>query len=187
MPLGFTDLMHTLFSRALSVLLLLSFVSVGCDSSDEPVTPSPPPTATTGTVSGQLTLVPGAPGSVGNTRSALYSSISDYVDDRVVCQVAATADGSYSIGNIVPETYCLDAWKVSTGNGAIDGGDLYDVNGTITTSGPNLTPVPVSAGSNVTVSFRLEALERSIRLLTVAKDLDFVAPHSTQVEQGAFM
>ena len=140
--------------RALYALLILAFVASGCDSND-PDDPPPPPPATTGTVSGTIGLVPGSPGSVSNTRVALFASVDDWAADRVVYQTAADGSGNYTIANVVPGTYYMDAWKDNDGSGTITGPDLFAVWGTVTTSGANLTPIPVAAGATQTVSFTI--------------------------------
>ena len=143
----------------LPLLLTLALGLSACDSGggdDTPPPPPPPPPATTGTLSGTIGLVPGSPGTVANTRVALFSSVDDWAADRVVYQVAADANGGYTISNIVPGTYYMDAWKDNDGSGTITGSDFYAVYGTLTTSGANLTPIPVAAGTTQTVSVTIQ-------------------------------
>ena len=139
--------------RTLAFIAFLAATLTACDSND-PVDPPPPPPppATTGTVTGTIGLVPGSPGSVNNTRVALFASVEDFQADRVVYQTAADGSGNYTIPNIVPGTYYMDAWKDNNGNGGIDGPDFYAFFGNVTTSGSTLTPIPVGAGTSQTVS-----------------------------------
>jgi len=132
-------------------LILLVCAASGCDSADV----SEPP-ATTGTISGVISLPPGSPGSVVNTRVALYTSFDDYLADRFAQQTATDASGNYTITDIVPGTYYMEAWKDNDGSGTINDPDFYGVWGTLSASGTQLTPIPVSAGSSTTISFQIQ-------------------------------
>ena len=148
----------TLPFRSTALMIALTTVFAACDSGggDDTPPPPPPPQATTGSVTGTIGLVPGSPGSVGNTRVALFASVDDWADDRVVYQTAADGSGTYTIDNVVPGTYYMDAWKDNDGSGTITGSDFYAVYGTLTTSGANLTPIPIAAGSSQTVSVTIQ-------------------------------
>lgn len=148
--------------RALNLLFALLFVlgTAACDSSggDDPPPPPPPPPATTGTVSGVISLPPGTAGAVGNTRVALYQSFDDWQNDRFALQVGAGADGSYTLTGIVPGTYYMDAWKDNDNSTTITVGDFFGVWGSFSGAGANLTPISVSAGSSTTISFQITQL-----------------------------
>ena len=149
------------FASLLPVLLVLAVSLSACDSGgddDLPPPPPPPPPATTGSISGQIGLVPGVPGSVSNTRMALYTSIDDLINDRVVYQTAADGSGNYTISNIVPGTYYIDAWKDNDGSGTVNGPDLYGFYQTTTTSGSNPSPLPIGAGTSQTISFTIQSV-----------------------------
>lgn len=160
--------LHSAFAGVLALSLL---ALAACDSSDSNDEPPPPPPATTGTLAGTISLPPGTAGSVGNTRIALYSDQVDYYTDSFVYQVGADGNGGYTISNIVPGTYYMDAWKDNNNNGAIDAGDFYGVWGSLTAGNVNLTPIPIAAGQTQTVSFNITQLagRPSIKLEVVAE------------------
>ncbi len=136
----------------LSAFALFALVLAACDSAE--TTPPPPPPATTGTLTGVISLPPGTNGSVANTRVALFASIVDYFNDSFAYQTAADANGNYTIANIVPGTYFMEAWKDNNNNQAIgDTGDFYGIYGTLSGSSPQFTPVSIPAGQTVTISF----------------------------------
>ena len=129
------------------LLLLLVLPLAACDSSEDGAADEPPPPApTTGTITGRAVLPPGVNGSVTNARVALYSGLTEWANDSFVFQAGAGADGSFSIGGIPPGTYYLDVWKDNDGSGTWTTGDLIGVWGTLSASGTNLTPIPISAG-----------------------------------------
>ena len=142
----------------LGVLALTLTLGAGCDSATPETAPPPPTPATTGTISGTITLPPGSPGEVTNTRVAIYTSFDDWNNDRFTQQTAAGADGSYTLANIVPGTYYMDAWKDNDGSGGLSNPDFFGVYGSLSGSGTNLTPIPVAAGSSTTVSFPIQRI-----------------------------
>lgn len=145
--------------KIFSLFLLLAVLLTGCDSAD-PETNDPPPV--TGSISGTISLPPGTAGDVVNTRVAIYSSFDDWVNDRFAQQTATQAGGAYAISDIVPGTYYMDAWKDNNNNGQIDGGDFFGVWGSLSAGGANLTPIPVAAGSDITVSFTITLVSNAL-------------------------
>ena len=145
------------FRLALAAALVLSLAA--CDSS-EPMEPPPAP-ATTGIITGSVTLPAGAPGSVNNARVALYNSFDDWLNDRFVFQTAISGT-SYTLENLVPGTYYMDAWKDQNNNAVIDAGDLFGVYGNFSASGTTLTPIPVAAGQTANVSFTITTLGNTL-------------------------
>lgn len=146
----------TMRDRLPLVLILILFTLAACDSAAVEPQPDPEPPPTTGTITGTISLPPGSPGDVVNTRVAIYSSFDDWNNDRFVMQTAANAAGQYTLSNIVPGTYYLDAWKDNDGNGVWSAPDFVGVWGTLSASGTQLTPIPIAAGSTTTISFPIQ-------------------------------
>lgn len=134
----------------LLLVLLLGLLFLSCGS-DEPTAPAP----TTGTISGTLSLAPGMSGELNNTRVAIYSSYDDWLNDRTLMFVAASGSGNsatYSMSNVTPGTYYLDAWKDVDNSGTWNSGDLFGVYGTTQWPNPTLSPFSVSAGQTATIN-----------------------------------
>jgi len=150
------------YLKTLFFILSLVLIFVACDKEDksDPVTPPPPPPppATTGTIAGVISVPPGSSASPANTRVAIYANYDDWLNDRTLRTVAADANGNYSIGNIPPGSYYLDAWKDQNGDGRISLGDLYNVYGSGTWPNYQLSPISVVAGQTVTVNLQLVQL-----------------------------
>jgi uncharacterized protein (DUF2141 family) len=146
--------MRTALVLLLVLLLGLLFLSCG---SDEPTSPEP----TTGTISGTLSLAPGMSGDLNNTRVAIYASYDDWANDRTLMFVAASGSGStasYTISNVTPGTYYLDAWKDVNNSGSWDSGDLFGVYGTTQWPNPTLSPFQVIAGQTSTINVSIIVL-----------------------------
>ncbi|MEM6328479.1 MAG: hypothetical protein AAF791_15295 [Bacteroidota bacterium] len=135
-----------------TLALVLALPLTACDSGDPDVTPPPP--ATTGTVTGTITLPPGAPGDINNARVALYTDLINFNND-VFAYNTGVQGTSYTIGNIVPGNYFLDVWKDTNNNNVIDTGDLYNYWGSTGQAGVPPTPVSIAAGQTATVSFQV--------------------------------
>ncbi|HET56683.1 MAG TPA: hypothetical protein ENN33_15925 [Ignavibacteria bacterium] len=149
------------YLKTLFFILSLVLIFAACDSDDksDPVTPPPPPPpATTGTIAGVISVPPGSSATPANTRVAIYANYDDWLNDRTLRTVAADANGNYSIGNIPPGSYYLDAWKDQNGDGRISFGDLYNVYGSGTWPNYQLSPISVVAGQSVTISLQLVQL-----------------------------
>ncbi len=136
------------------VLILVGLYAFGC-SKTSPAAPTPTPTPTTGTVAGRVFLAEGQSGVIQNTRVAIYASYTDWANDRVVTSVAADANGNYSIGNVTPGTYYLDAWKDNNNSATWNGGDFMAVYGSGTYPNYTLSPFQVSAGATTTINLQL--------------------------------
>jgi len=109
--------------------------------------------ATSGQISGIVTLAPGMSGDLGNARVAVYSSYDDWNADRVMRQQAVVGSGasiSFTMTNLPGGTYYLDVWKDIDNDGAFDFGDFYGVNGTI--QWPTVTPAPIAVVVGQTAS-----------------------------------
>ena len=134
----------------LLLVLLLGVLFLSCGS-DEPTGPEP----TTGTISGTLSLAPGMSGDLNNTRVAIYASYDDWLNDRTLMFVAASgsaSSASYTMSNVTPGTYYLDAWKDVNNSGTWDSGDLFGVYGTTQWPNPTLSPFQVIAGQTSTIN-----------------------------------
>ncbi|NWF49691.1 MAG: hypothetical protein HXY49_04040 [Ignavibacteriaceae bacterium] len=138
------------------LLLLFVFASlsfVACDKNDDSnnSTPPPPPPATSGTIAGTISLPPGAGGDITNTRVAIYQSFDDWNNDRVLKATATSTGGAFSLTNLTPLIYYLDAWKDNNNNTVIDAGDFFGVYGSGTYPTYNLSPIQVVAGQTTTI------------------------------------
>lgn len=139
--------MKTVLLLFLSLILV---VSVSCGGDENGTTPTP----TTGTISGTLSLQAGVSGNLDNARVAIYASYDDWLNDRVLLFTAASGgtNATYSLGNVTPGTYYLDAWKDVNNNGLFDSGDLFGWYGTGQYPSPTLSPFSVSAGQTATIN-----------------------------------
>ncbi len=132
-----------------SLGIFLIFIYAGC-SEESPIatttvqttvsTTTPPPT--TATVTGTGSLPAGVAGSIQNTRVALYISVDDWNFDRTFKFTACDGSGLYTMANLVPGVFYMDAWK-DNDNDRFWGspGDYVWING----SGvyPNYTLAPI--------------------------------------------
>jgi hypothetical protein len=134
--------------KSLLFILFLALMFIGCDKeeSNDPVTPAPTPTPTPTT------------GTIAGTRVAVYANFDDWNADRTLQSVGADANGNYSISNLPPGTYYLDAWKDQNGDGNISLGDLYNVYGSGTWPNYQLSPISIAAGQTASVSLQLVQL-----------------------------
>jgi len=131
---------------AIIVTLIFVFFLAGCSKDDK----NPVATPTTGTISGTISLPPGAGGDVANTRVAIYQSFDDWANDRVLKNGACNTNGSYSLADISPGSYYLDAWKDNNNNQQFDSGDFWGVYGSGTY--PNYQPSPFSVAAGKTAN-----------------------------------
>ena len=140
--------MKKLWFLLFALILVVSVVSCGGEEEQEP-------TPTTGTISGTLSLQAGVSGDLNNSRVAIYESYDDWLNDRVLLFTAASGSGAsatYSLGNVTPGTYYLDAWKDVNNNGLFDTGDLFGWYGTGQYPAPTLSPFSVSAGQTASIN-----------------------------------
>ena len=135
----------------LRTILALSLLA--CGGTEPPDPPDPP--GTTGTISGRVSLPPGAGGSTDNTRVAVYASYSDWENDRVLRPSSAGSNGNYQITELPPGTYYLDAWKDNNNNRLIDSGDFFGVYGSNTYPTYQPSPIPIVAGQTSSISFEM--------------------------------
>lgn len=146
--------MKNLFS--LSILFFFLIVS-GCNKEENTQTPqpTPQPTPTTGTISGRITLPPGAAGDINNARVAIYASFDDWLNDRVLRFVTANSSGNYAFTNVTPGTYYMDAWKDNNNNTFFDTGDFWGVYGSGSYPNYQVSPFSVAAGQTTTINFTI--------------------------------
>ena len=126
--------------------LLLTLSVVSCGTEEEDLTP--------GSISGTLTLDPVVIGDLDGTRVAIYISLANWQNDDTFQSVLATGSGgtaSYTMSDVPPGTYYLDAWKDVNGNLQFDSGDLFGVYDT--SQSPNSSPIEffLSAGQALTI------------------------------------
>jgi len=147
--------MKKLWLLLFAMVLVVSVVSCGGEEETEP-------TATTGTISGTLSLQAGMSGDLNNTRVAIYADLVDWANDLVLTSVGASGSGgsaSFTLSNITPGTYYLDAWKDVNNNTLFDTGDLYGWYGSAAYPGGSISPLMVSAGQTTTVSIQMIVIQ----------------------------
>ena len=146
------------YLKSLLLIIFLALVFVACDKEDssDPVTPPPtPPPATTGTIAGVISVPPGSSFNASNARVSVYASFDDWLNDRTIQSVGAGSSGNYTIGNLPPGTYYLDAWKDQNGDNVISLGDLFNVYGSGTWPNYQLSPISVAAGQTIPINLQL--------------------------------
>ena len=112
--------------------------------------------ATTATGSGVGSLPAGVNGSISNTRVALYTSVDDWNFDRTFAFTACDGNGNYTLSNLTPGVYYMDAWKDNDNDGVWGtGGDYVWVNGSGAYPNYTLSPLQFSAGQVTTVNFEV--------------------------------
>jgi len=102
-------------------LLVLTSSVVSCGTEEEDLTP--------GSISGTLTVEPGTVGDLDGTRVAIYLSLANWQSDNTFQSVLATGSGgtaSYTMSDVPPGTYLLDAWKDVNANLQFDSGDFLE-------------------------------------------------------------
>jgi uncharacterized protein (DUF2141 family) len=146
--------MKKLWLVLFAMVLVVSVVSCGGDEEEEP-------TPTTAIISGTLSLQAGVSGDLNNTRVAIYTSYDDWLYDRVLLSTAASGSGAtatYTISNVAPGNYYLDAWKDVDNSATWNTGDLFGVYGQTLWPQPQFTPFSVSAGQTFTANVTLIVL-----------------------------
>jgi uncharacterized protein (DUF2141 family) len=137
--------------RLLVVLLLaLPFALTSCDSSD--------PEPTTGTITGTISLPPGAGGDIDNTRVQLFETNDEFEDNTPTFTTTTDEDGNFTFENINPDSYFVSAWKDNNNSRTIDGGDFFGVIGTNQIEGFTPTRQQVVAGQNTGFDVTILAL-----------------------------
>lgn len=118
------------------------------------------------TVAGTLTMAPGMSGDLGATMVCIYADYNDWTAFRplrFVPSVGAGQQAYYTMTNIPPGTYYIDAWKDNDGNGTWTEGDFIGVWGTF--SWPTITPAPIMVveGQTTDASFMIYAVGAPVR------------------------
>ena len=149
----------------LTLSIFMMFLYGGCSKDEAPVTPTTTTTtvatttttqATTATGSGVGSLPAGVNGSISNTRVALYTSVDDWNFDRTFAFTACDGNGNYTLSNLTPGVYYMDAWKDNDNDGVWGtGGDYVWVNGSGAYPNYTLSPLQFSAGQVTTVNFEV--------------------------------
>jgi hypothetical protein len=109
-----------------------------------------------GKIKGAASLPPGVVGSPENTEVAIYLSVEDWLYDRIFAFTDCDAGGNYTLDNVTPGVYYMDAWK-DNDNNEIWGssGDYIWLNGTGTYPNYTLEPLQVAFASTITINFEL--------------------------------
>ena len=111
--------------------------------------------AVNATITGVGSLPAGVAGSIGNTRVGLYISVDDWNFDRTFAFVACDNAGLYSLANIVPGVFYMDAWKDNDNNSVWgSSGDYVWINGSGAFPNYTLAPIQFPAGTT-TVNFTI--------------------------------
>jgi len=109
-----------------------------------------------GKVTGVGSLPPGVVGSPEDTQVALYLSIEDWLYDRVFAFTTCDGSGNYTLHNVIPGVYYMDAWKDNDNNGIWgSSGDYIWLHGTGIYPNYTLVPIQVAYGSIITINFEL--------------------------------
>ena len=109
-----------------------------------------------GKIKGAGSLPPGVVGSPENTEVAIYLSIEDWLYDRIFAFTDCDAGGNYTLDNVTPGVYYMDAWKDNDNNGIWgSSGDYIWLNGTGTYPNYTLEPLQVAFASTITINFEL--------------------------------
>ena len=147
----------------LTLGIFLIFLYGGCDKSLDPVTTSTTSSSSTtsirfllGTISGRASLPPILWGSVGNTRVALYLSVNDWENDMPSQFTACDEMGYYTISDVFPSAYYMDAWKDNDNNQLWGSSlDFICVNGSGAYPNYTLETIQIPEGQITTVDFEL--------------------------------
>ena len=153
--------------KKIGYFLIVAFLALGiynCDEDSPTVattvaTTSVATTTTTAavnaTISGTGSLPPGVAGSIQNTRVALYISVDDWNFDRTFKFTACDVSGLYTMADVVPGVFYMDAWK-DNDNNAIWGssGDYVWINGSGVYPNYTLAPIQFPAGTT-TINFQI--------------------------------
>ena len=143
--------------------VFLMFLYGGCESATDPATTiattSVATTTTTAavnaTISGVGSLPAGVAGSIQNTRVALYISVDDWNFDRTFKFTACDGSGNYTMTDVVPGVFYMDAWKDNDNNGFWGSpGDYVWINGSGVYPNYTLAPIQFPAGTT-TVNFEI--------------------------------
>jgi hypothetical protein len=109
-----------------------------------------------GKITGVGSLPPGVVGSPEDTQVALYLSIDDWLYDRIFVFTTCDGSGNYTLDNVTPGIYYMDAWK-DNDNNEIWGssGDYIWLHGTGIYPNYTLVPIQVAFGAIITIDFEL--------------------------------
>jgi hypothetical protein len=153
--------------KKIAYILLFTFLVISLYNCGEDNTPVATTTVATTTVatttqittalaSGTGSLPPGVNGSIQNTRVALYISVDDWNFDRTFAFTACDANGLYTISNLTPGVYYMDAWK-DNDNDRVWGssGDYVWINGSGVYPNYTLAPLQFPVGQTTTVNFQI--------------------------------
>ena len=109
-----------------------------------------------GKITGVGSLPAGVVGSPESTEVAIYLSVEDWLYDRIFAFTICDASGNYTLDNVTPGDYYMDAWKDNDNNGIWgSSGDYIWLNGNGTYPNYTLVPFQVAFGSTITINFEL--------------------------------
>jgi len=136
-------------------ILFFAVLYTGCSSDKDDDDDDDNPPSTSGTISGVISLPPGAAGDINNTRVAIYQSFDDWNNDRVLKFTRTNPSGAYTMTNVAPGTYYMDAWKDNDNNTFWSRGDFIGVYGSGSYPNYQLSPFQVVAGQNTNITFEI--------------------------------
>ena len=150
--------------KKIGYFLLVAFLAISvynCGEEDSPLATTTTTTiattvSTTATATGRGSLPPGVNGAISNTRVALYTDLNNWNLDITVAFTACDANGNYTISNLVPGNYFMDAWKDIDNNGVWgSSGDYVWVFGSGSYPNYTLTERSFPAGNPVVTNFEI--------------------------------
>ena len=111
-------------------------------------------------VTGTLVLPTGETGDLSNTRMFLRAGATSAATDTLVRQIPVVVAGrlaSFSIENIQPGSYYLEAWQDTDHNNRLSAGDLYGCYGGAGHPGMSLPPLTLAEGETRFVRIQMSA------------------------------
>ncbi len=141
--------------------IFLIFIYAGCSEESPIATTTTTSTTTTSTsvdpnatISGVGSLPIGVPGQIQNTRVALYVTVDDWNFDRTFKFSGCDVNGNYTMIDVPPAPYYIDAWKDNDANGLWGTStDYVWVNGSGAYPNYTLAPISFPGGQTTTVNF----------------------------------
>lgn len=106
-------------------------------------------------ITGTLSLAAGAAGDLGNTQVAIYTDLvnwNNYSPSKFTAATGTGASVNYTISNVPPGNYYLDAWKDMDGSLSWSVGDFVGWYGSGALSAPSLTQFSIVQGETKVIN-----------------------------------